>query len=77
MTVGQELIQEMDEQVIHIRQQLNKEWDRQKRYDDAHKTDQSYKVGDQVFICIMANKSTIRFGKGTKLLPRFIGPFKI
>jgi hypothetical protein len=40
-------------------------------------TDQSYKVGDQVFIHIRANKSTIRFGKGKKLSPRFIGPFKI
>jgi hypothetical protein len=34
-------------------------------------------VGDQVFIHIRPNKSTIRFGKGTKLSPRFIGPFKI
>jgi hypothetical protein len=25
----------------------------------------------------MPNKSTIQFGKGTKLSPRFIGPFKI
>jgi hypothetical protein len=34
-------------------------------------------VGDQVFIRIRPNKSTIRFGKGTKFSPRFIGPFKI
>jgi hypothetical protein len=34
-------------------------------------------VGDQVFIRIRPNKSTIRFGKGTKLSPQFIGPFKI
>jgi hypothetical protein len=34
-------------------------------------------VGDQVFIRIRPNKSTIRFGKGTKLSPRFIGPFRI
>jgi hypothetical protein len=34
-------------------------------------------VGDQVFIHIWPNKSTIRFGKGTNLSPRFIGPFKI
>jgi hypothetical protein len=34
-------------------------------------------VGDQVFIHIKPNKSTIWFGKGTKLSPRFIGPFKI
>jgi hypothetical protein len=34
-------------------------------------------VGDQVFIHIRPNKSTIHFGKGTKLSPRFIGPFRI
>jgi hypothetical protein len=37
----------------------------------------SEKVGDQVFIRIRTNKSTIRFGKGTKLSPQFIGLFKI
>ena len=75
--VGPELIQEMEEQVIQIRQRLKEAQDRQKSYVDAHRTDRSYKEGDQVFIRIRPNKSTIRFGKGTKLSPRFIGPFKI
>jgi hypothetical protein len=44
---------------------------------DAHRTEQSYKVGDQVFILIRPNKSSIRFRKGTNLSPRFIGPFRI
>jgi hypothetical protein len=34
-------------------------------------------VGDQVFIRIRPNKSTIWFGRGTDLSPRFIGPFRI
>ena len=34
-------------------------------------------MGDQVFIRIRPNKSTIWFGQGTKLSPRFIGPFRI
>jgi hypothetical protein len=63
--------------VIQIRQRLKEAQDRQKSYAYAHRTDQSYEVGDQVFIRIRPNKSTIRFGKGTKLSPRFIGPFKI
>jgi hypothetical protein len=77
VTVGPELIQEMEEQMIQIRQRLKEAQDRQKSYVDAHRTDRSYKEGDQVFIRIRPNKSTIRFGKGTKLSPRFIGPFKI
>jgi hypothetical protein len=77
VTFGLELIQEMEEQVIHIRQQLKEAHDRKKSYVDAHRNDRSYKVVDQVFICIRANKSTIQFRKRTNLLPRFIGPFKI
>jgi hypothetical protein len=63
--------------VIQIRQRLKEAQDRQKIYADAHRTDRSYEVGDQVFIRIRPNKSTIRFRKGTKLSPRFIGPFRI
>jgi hypothetical protein len=36
--------------VIQIRQRLKEAQDRQKSYADAHRTDRSYKVGDQVFI---------------------------
>ena len=57
--------------MIQIRQRLKEAQERQKSYADAHRTDLSYEVGDQVFICISPNKSTIRFGKGTKLSPRF------
>jgi hypothetical protein len=67
----------MEEQVIQIRQRLKEAQDRQKSYADAHRTDRSYEVGDQVFIRIRPNKITIRFRKGTNLSPLFIGPFKI
>ena len=71
------LLQEMEAQVVQIRKRLKEAQDRQKSYADAHRTDRSYEVGDRVFIRIRPNKSTIRFGKGTKLSPRFIGPFEI
>ena len=75
--IGPELIHEMEAQVSQIRQRLKEAHDRQKSYADAHRSDRRYEVGDQVFVRIKPNKSTIRFGKGTKLSPRFIGPFKI
>jgi hypothetical protein len=77
VTIGPEMIQEMEKQVIQIRQRLKEARDRKKNYADAHRTDRIYEVGDQVFILIRPNKSTIWFGKGTKLSPRFIGPFRI
>ena len=67
----------MEEQVIQIRQWLKEAQDRKKSYADAHRVDRNYKVGDTIFIRIRPDKSTIRFGKGTKLSPRFIGPFEI
>ena len=70
--IGPELIHEMEAQVRQIRQRLKEAQDRQKSYADAHRTDRRYEVGDQVFIRIKPNKSTIRFGKGTKLSPKFI-----
>jgi hypothetical protein len=76
-TVGPELIQEIEEQVIQIRQRLKEAEDRQKIYSNAHRTDRSYEVGGHFFIHINPKKSTIMFGKGTKMSPRFIGLFKI
>eukprot|EP00253_Pinus_taeda_P002337 PITA_02337 len=75
--IGPELIHEMEAQVNQIRQRLKEAQDRQKSYVDAHRTNRRYEVGDQVFVRIKPNKSTIRFGKGTKLSPQFIGPFKV
>jgi hypothetical protein len=63
--------------VIQIRQRLKEAQDRHKSYVDAHRINRSYEVGDQVFICIRPNESTIRFRKGTKFSPWFIGPFKV
>ena len=67
----------MEEQVKQINQRLKETQDRQKHYVDAHRINRNYEVGDQVFIRIRPNKSTIQFGKGTNLSPRFIGPFKV
>ena len=34
-------------------------------------------VGDRLFLRVRPHKSPIRFGKGSKLAPRFVGPFEI
>ena len=75
--VGPELVQEMEEQVRQIRERLKEAQDTQKSYANAHRIDHSYEVRDQVFIRIRPKKSAIRFGKGKKLSPWFIGPFRI
>jgi hypothetical protein len=75
--VGPEAIQEMEEQLQTIRQRIREVQDRQKSYADAHRVDRSYEVGDQVFLRVKPHKISIKFGKGAKLSPRFMGPFNI
>jgi hypothetical protein len=43
----------------------------------VHRVDHSYEVDDQVFLRVKLHKSSIKFGKGDKLSPRFMGPFEI
>jgi hypothetical protein len=75
--VGLEVIQEMEEQMKTIRQRIKEAQDRQKIYADAHRVDCSYKVNDRVFLWVKTHNSSIKFGKGDKISPRFVGPFDI
>jgi len=67
----------MEEQMTMIRRRLKEVQDRQKSYADAHSVDRSYEVGDRVFLRVRPQKSSIKFGKGEKLSPQFVGPFEI
>jgi ppGpp synthetase/RelA/SpoT-type nucleotidyltranferase len=43
----------------------------------VHRVDHSYEVRDRVFLRVKPHKSLIKFGKGSKLSPRFMGPSEI
>jgi hypothetical protein len=75
--VGPEVIQEMEEQMKSIRQRIKKAQDQQKSYTNVHHVDHSYEVSDRVFLRVKLHKSSIKFGKGTKLSSRFVGPFEV
>ena len=75
--VGEEAIQEMEEKMKTIRQRIKEAQDRQKTYANAHRVDRSYEVDDRVFLRVKPHKSSIKFGKGAKLSPRFVGPFEL
>jgi hypothetical protein len=74
--VGPKVIQEMEEHMKLIRHRIEEAQDRQKSYVDEHRVDCSYEIGDKVFLWVKLHKSLIKFGKGTKLSPRFMGPFE-
>lgn len=75
--LGREILQEMEEQMATIKQRLKEARNRQKSYANAKRVDRNFEEGSQVFIRIKPFKSPFRIGKGTKLSPRFVGPFTI
>jgi len=58
-------------------QSIKEEQDRQKSYVDVHHVDRSYEVVDWVFLRVKLHKSSINFGKGVKMSPRFVEPLKV
>jgi hypothetical protein len=60
-----------------IEGRLKEAQDKQKSYVDVHRVDRGYKVRDKVFLQVRPQKSSIKFGKGTKLSSWYMGTFKI
>ena len=60
-----------------IQQRLKATSDRQKSYADLKRKDIEYEVRDKAFLKVSPWKKILRFGKKGKLIPTFIGPYKI
>jgi hypothetical protein len=60
-----------------IRYRIKEAHDRHKIYADAHHIDRSYEAGYKDFLQVKPHKSSIKFGKGVELSPRYVGPFKV
>jgi hypothetical protein len=43
----------------------------------VHHVDHNYEVGDRFVLRVKPHKSSIEFGKGAKISPRFMGHFKV
>ncbi|GJV25209.1 putative reverse transcriptase domain-containing protein [Tanacetum coccineum] len=75
--IGTELVQEMTDKVVLIKEKLKAARDRQKSYADNRRKTQEFEVGDQVLLKVSPWKGVIRSGKKGKLAPRYVGPFEI
>nr|GFA58186.1 putative reverse transcriptase domain-containing protein [Tanacetum cinerariifolium] len=51
--------------------------DRQKNYADKCRKPLEFSVGDKVLLKVSPRKGVVRFGKRSKLSPRYVGPFEI
>ncbi|GJR71734.1 putative reverse transcriptase domain-containing protein [Tanacetum coccineum] len=77
MLIGSELVQEMTDKVVLIKEKLKAVRDRQKSYADNRRKPLEFEVEDQVLLKVSPWKGVIRFGKKGKLAPRYVGPFEI
>ncbi|GJZ96813.1 putative reverse transcriptase domain-containing protein [Tanacetum coccineum] len=75
--IGPELIQEMTNKVVLIKEKLKAARDRQKSYADNRRKPLEFEVGDRVMLKVSPWKGVIRFRKKGKLAPRYVGPFEI
>jgi hypothetical protein len=74
---GSELLKEMEEKLLKIKQNLKAVQYRQKSYADKNRTHKEFKVGDHVFLRVKANKSSLKLGNCFKLVARYCGPLEI
>nr|GEW26005.1 putative reverse transcriptase domain-containing protein [Tanacetum cinerariifolium] len=74
---GPELIHKTTEKIVQIKQRIQAARDRQKSYVDVRHKPLEFQVGDRVMLKVSPWKGVVRFGKGGKLNPRYIGPFKV
>ncbi|GJU89127.1 putative reverse transcriptase domain-containing protein [Tanacetum coccineum] len=75
--IGPELVQEMTDKVVLIKENLKTVRDRQKSYAYNRRKPLEFEVGDQVLLKVSPWKGVIRFGKKGKLAPRYVRPFEI
>ncbi|XP_070015151.1 uncharacterized protein [Nicotiana sylvestris] len=74
---GPDLVQQAIEKVKFIRERLLTAQSRQKSYSDVRRRDLEYEVNDWVFLKVSPMKGIMGFGKRGKLIPRYIGPYRI
>ena len=77
IVLGPELLKEMEQEFVRIRQKLKVAQDRQKSYADKHRNNKEFNVGDHVYLRVRANKSYLKLGSCAKLSPRYCGPFEV
>ncbi|GJZ74731.1 putative reverse transcriptase domain-containing protein [Tanacetum coccineum] len=75
--IGPELVLQMTDKVVLIKEKLKAARDRQKSYADKRRKPLEFRVGDRVLLKVLPWKDVVRFGKKGKLAPRYVGPFEI
>jgi hypothetical protein len=75
--LGPELVQETKENIALIRKHMLTAQSRQKSYEDKHRRELKFAVGDLVYLKVSPIRNVYRFGNEGKLSPRYVGPFQV
>ena len=76
IVVGPELLEEMDQDVVKIRQNLKAAQDGQKIYADKYRMNREFNVGDHIYLRVRAKKSSLKLGSCAKLHLDIVGHLK-
>ncbi|GJR23503.1 hypothetical protein Tco_0972030 [Tanacetum coccineum] len=74
---GPKIVQETTDKIVQIKERLKAARDRQKSYANNRRKLLEFSVGDKVLLKVSPWKGVVRFGKRSKLLPKYVGPFEI
>jgi hypothetical protein len=75
--VGPELLREIEEQMLKIKQNLKTTQDRQKNYANKGRTHREFKVGNHLFMKVKADRSSLKLRNCLKLAVCYCGSFEI
>ena len=75
--LGPELVQHTKQSIEKIRKRLVTTQDTQKNYTDLERKEKAIDVGGKVLLKVSPQKGIVRFGKRSRMNPRYIGPFEI
>ncbi|GKC46348.1 putative reverse transcriptase domain-containing protein [Tanacetum coccineum] len=68
---------ETTDKIVQIKERLKAARDRQKSYVDNRRKPLEFSFGDKVLLKVSPRKGVVRFGKRSKLSPRYVGPSKV
>ncbi|GJS64427.1 hypothetical protein Tco_0678991 [Tanacetum coccineum] len=74
---GLELVQEITDKVVLVKEKPKTTRDHQNSYVDYRRKPLVFEVGDCVLLKVTPWKGIVHFGKKGKLAPRYVGPFEI
>jgi hypothetical protein len=69
ITIRSDMLKEMEQQVIHLKQNLKITQDRHKSYADRKRTHREFKTRDHVYLRVRPKKISLRKGSCDKLAP--------